>query len=287
MFRPSKSLEGTMRIPFELIQYKQWVLWRKAEVNGRVTKVPISPWTGKAAASDRPWTWSSYRHARYACHLHQCDGVGFVFTDADPFCGIDLDHCRNNDGTIAPAALDWIKRFGSYAEISPSGTGVHIFIKAKLPGSGRRTGKVEVYDSGRYFTITGTRVFDTPLAILNRQDVLEQLSAELFSVQPSRPSVSYITDPSRLSDDELIEQAANARNGDRFKRLWAGEISDYENDPSRADLALCGMLAFWCGRDPERIDRLFRRSGLMREKWDRRTGDSAYGSITIRATVAD
>jgi primase-polymerase (primpol)-like protein len=276
-----------MRIPFELIQYKQWVLWRKAEVNGRATKIPISPWTGKAAASDRPRTWSSYRHARYACHQHQCDGVGFVFTDADPFCGIDLDHCRDNDGTIAPAALDWIKRFGSYAEISPSGTGVHIFIKAKLPGSGRRTGKVEVYDSGRYFTITGTRVFDTPLAILNRQDVLEQLSAELFSVQPSRPSVSYITDPSRLSDDELIEQAANARNGDRFKRLWAGEISDYENDPSRADLALCGMLAFWCGRDPERIDRLFRRSGLMREKWDRRTGDSAYGSITIRATVAD
>ena len=138
-----------MRIPFELIQYKQWVLWPKADVNGRATKIPISPWTGKAAASDRPRTWSSYRHARYACHLHQCDGVGFVFTDADPFCGIDLDHCRDNDGTIAPAALDWIKRFGSYAEISPSGTGVHILIKAKLSGSGRRTGKVEMYDSGR------------------------------------------------------------------------------------------------------------------------------------------
>ena len=185
-----------MRIPFELIQYKQWVLWRKTEVNGRVTKIPISPWTGKAAASDRPRTWSSYRHARYACHQHQCDGVGFVFTDADPFCGIDLDHCRDNDGTIAPAALDWIKRFGSYAEISPSGTGVHIFIKAKLPGSGRRTGKVEVYDSGRYFTITGTRVSETPLAILNRQDVLDQFCPELFSMPPAKPSVSYITDPS-------------------------------------------------------------------------------------------
>ena len=276
-----------MRIPFELIQYKQWVLWRKAEVNGRATKIPISPWTGKAAASDRPRTWSSYRHARYACHLYQCDGVGFVFTDADPFCGIDLDHCLDNDGTVAPAALDWIKRFGSYAEISPSGTGVHILIKANLSGGGRRTGRVEMYDSGRYFTITGTRVPAMPLAILNRQDVLDQLSSELFPIQPPEPSASYITDPVGLSDDELIERAANARNGDRFKRLWAGEISDYNNDHSRAELALCGMLAFWCGGDTDRMDRLFRRSGLMREKWDRRTGDSAYGSITIRATVAD
>jgi len=213
--------------------------------------------------------------------------VGFVFTDADPFCGIDLDHCRDNGGTIAPAALDWIKRFGSYVEISPSGTGVHIFIKAKLSGTGRRIGKVEMYDSGRYFTITGTRVLETPLAILNRQDVLEQLSTELFPIQPPKPSVSYLTDPVGLSDDELIERAANARNGDRFKRLWAGEISDYNNDHSRADLAVCGMLAFWCGGDADRMDRMFRRSGLMREKWDRRTGDSAYGSITIRATVAD
>ena len=188
---------------------------------------------------------------------------------------------QDNDGTIAPAALDWIKRFGSYAEISPSGTGVHVLIKAKLSGSGRRTGKVEMYDSGRYFTITGTRVPETPLAILNRQDVLDQFSAETLAIAPSMPSVIYITDQVALSDDELIERAANARNGDRFKRLWAGEISDYENDHSRADLALCGMLAFWCGGDTERIDRLFRRSGLMREKWDRRTGESAYGFLTI------
>ena len=88
-----------------------------------------------------------------------------------------------------------------------------------------------------------------------------------------------------LSDEQLIERAKSARNGERFARLWAGDAADYGNDHSQADLALCRMLAFWCGGDRERVDRLFRRSGLMREKWDRRTGDSAYGSLTIRTAV--
>jgi primase-polymerase (primpol)-like protein len=88
-----------------------------------------------------------------------------------------------------------------------------------------------------------------------------------------------------LSDEQLIERAKSARNGDRFRRLWAGDLSDYGNDHSRADLALCRILAFWCGGDCERVDRLFRRSGLMREKWDRRTGDSVYGSLTVKAAI--
>ena len=112
-----------MRIPGDLLEYKQWVLWRGTEVNGRISKIPISPWSGKAAACDKPQTWSTYRHARYALRRHHCDGIGFVFTEADPFCGIDLDHCRATNGSICPEALELIKRFDSYAELSPSGTG--------------------------------------------------------------------------------------------------------------------------------------------------------------------
>jgi putative DNA primase/helicase len=273
-----------MRLPPELFEYKQWVLWRKAEVSGRITKVPISPWTGKAAACDNPQTWSTHRHVRYALRRFPCDGIGFVFTDADPFCGIDLDHCRNVNGTIAPDALDMIRRFGSYTELSPSGTGAHILIKAKLHGKGRRTGRVEIYDSGRYFTVTGKHLSGTPLAILNRQKALEDLRAELFPSEVSLPN-AVLESAGNLSDKELLERAKNARNGDRFRRLWAGDTSDYGNDHSRADLALCRTLAFWCGGDCERIDRLFRCSGLMREKWDRHTGASAYGSLTVRAAV--
>src|ERR1700722_21015679 len=105
---------------------------------------------------------------------------------------------------------------------------------------------------------------------------------ELFSAPASEFKGRRLASKAAASDDELVEFAANARNGERFKRLWSGDISDYENDHSRADLALCRMLAFWCGPDPERIDQLFRRSGLMREKWNRATGDTSYGALTIK-----
>jgi primase-polymerase (primpol)-like protein len=274
-----------MRVPPELLDYKQWVLWRRAEVNGRVTKIPISPWSGKGAACDKPQTWSSYRHVLYALRRYRGDGIGFVFTGEDPFCGIDLDGCRAVNGLIVPEALELIEQLRSYTELSPSGTGVHILIQAKLPAKGRRSGKIEIYDSRRYFTVTGRHISGTPFAIERRQETLTRLHAELFPSAGSEGKAA-LTTPVKISDEELIERAKNARNGDRFIRLWAGDASDYANDHSRADLALCRTLAFWCGNDRERIDRLFRRSGLMRGKWDRRTGNSGYGSLTIAAAVS-
>jgi primase-polymerase (primpol)-like protein len=273
-----------MRVPSELLEYKQWVLWRRAEVNGRTTKIPISPWSGKAAACDKPQTWSTYKHVRFALRRFPCDGIGFVFTDADPFCGIDLDRCRAINGTIDPNALVLIRRLASYTELSPSGTGAHVLIKGKLSGSGRRKGKVEMYDSGRYFTITGKHLIGTPVEIQRRQDVLEDLEAQLFTAGAPAP-VPTLSRSLGLSDEDLIERAMNARNGERFRRLWAGDASGYSNDRSRADLALCRILAFWCGGDIARVDRLFRRSGLMRDKWDRRSGDRPYGVRTIETAV--
>jgi putative DNA primase/helicase len=273
-----------IRVPTELLDYKQWVLWRRVEMNGRLTKIPISPWSGKAAACDRPRTWSTYRHSCYVLRSYGCDGIGFVFTGADPFCGIDLDQCMTVDGVFTPEALDVIKGLDSYAEISPSGTGAHILIKAKLSGKGRRTSRVEVYDSGRYFTITGKHLSGTPLAIRDRQNELDELTAKVFYSEPVLPK-AILTAAATLSDEDLIERAKNSRHGERFWRLWVGDASDYDNDHSRADLALCRMLAFWCSGNGARIDRLFRRSGLMRDKWDRRTGDSAYGILTVRTAL--
>lgn len=147
-----------MALPSELLEYKQWLLWRRVEVEGRIAKQPISPWSGKAAASDKPQTWSTYHHVCYARRKFRSDGIGFVFTNGDPFCGIDLDHCRSLDGSVTVEAQAVIDQLASYTELSPSGTGVHILVKAKLPGPGRRSGTLEIYDSGRYFTITGTKL---------------------------------------------------------------------------------------------------------------------------------
>lgn len=278
-----------MAIPAELFEYKQWVLWRRVDVNGRIAKLPISPWSGKAAACDRPETWSTYRHVGYARRKFRSDGIGFVFTSDDPFCGIDIDRCRTSIGEIAADAQALVHRFGSYTELSPSGSGIHILVKAKLPGPGRRSGNLEIYDSGRYFTITGRQLAESPCcSIEQRQEELDELIAGLFTRLEIPLEISGCS-ASQVSDDELIQRAKTAKNGERFGRLWDGDTSDFGGDHSRADLALCRMLAFWCKGDFERVDRLFRRSGLMREKWDRIAGGTRYGERTMLAisTKAD
>jgi primase-polymerase (primpol)-like protein len=271
-------------VPQEMREYKQWVLWRRIEVNGRMAKMPISPWSGKAAACDKPQTWATFRHVCFALKRFRADGIGFVFTESDPFCGIDLDKCRDRNGRINDESLKLIRHIDSYAEISPSGDGVHIIVKAALGSSGRRMAGLEVYASGRYFTVTGKHLAGTPEDIEERQHELDTLLKERFPSEPE-PAEPGITPSPDLSDAALIERAFRAKSGVRFRKLWSGDTSDYDGDHSRADAALCRMLAFWTGGDRERIDQLFRKSGLMREKWDRRTGQETYGARTIRISL--
>ncbi|MBV9081741.1 MAG: hypothetical protein JOZ62_03630 [Acidobacteriaceae bacterium] len=270
-----------IRVPSELTQHKQWVLWRRVQVNGRTTKMPISAWSGRAAACHKPQTWTTFQHVCAALKRFRPDGIGFVFTDADPFCGIDLDKCRERNGRIKEESFELIHRMGSYTEISPSGDGVHIIIRAELASAGRRMDGLEVYASGRYFTMTGRHLAGTPKNIEERQNELDTLLKERFPPEPDRAELS-VTPALALPDAALIEKALNARSGSRFRKLWYGDTSDYDGDHSRADAALCRMLSFWTGGDRERVDRLFRMSGLMREKWDRRTGRDTYGARTIQ-----
>ena len=150
---------------------------------------------------------------------------------------------------------------------------------------GRSPG-IEIYSAGRYFTITGKRVDGTPEKIEERQGELERIISAHFAPEPGAiPST-----PTRLriecrSDAELIRRALRAKSGTRFSKLWNGDASDYEGDHSRADAALCRMLSYWTGGDPSHIDRLFKMSGLMRDKWNRKTGEETYGARTIRLSL--
>jgi primase-polymerase (primpol)-like protein len=139
-----------------------------------------------------------------------------------------------------------------------------------------------MYDAGRFFTVTGRHLEGTPATVEDRQKELEALHAEVFPPKAaSRPPRSRAVRCS-ANDAVLLAKARSARNGRKFMDLfYRGDVSAYNGDDSAADLALCGLLAFWCGPDQEWIDRLFRQSALMREKWDSPRGDTTYGALTI------
>lgn len=273
-------------MPPELQDYKQWVCWTR--VGKTRTKLPICAETGKPASCTAPMCWASYGQARATASRLRLDGIGFVFTTADPYTGVDLNHCRANGGNLESWAAEIVARLGSYTEGSPSGEGIHILVKASLPErSGPRSHGIEIYSSGRYFTITGNRLDGAPNNIeYGQSEILELLATlEERAIGHTEPS-RHITDPEE-SDDELIRRGRRARNGTKFQKLWNGNPSEYDGDHSRADAALCSFLAYYTNGDPTRIDRLFRSSGLYRRKWDRPTAGSTYGSITIHAALRD
>lgn len=147
-------------LPQELRDLNQWVGWRYEERDGKSTKVPINPATGHRAKSDSPATWGSIQRALIATETYGLDGIGFVFSETDEYTGIDLDKCLDpTTGKLEPWARRWVAVFNSYTEISPSGTGLHIFIKGKMSGKGRKKGHFEAYSKGRFFTVTG-EIFD-------------------------------------------------------------------------------------------------------------------------------
>ena len=264
---------------------RQWVCWRSEERNGKLTKIPYSPSSGTRARSDDPETWGMLVEAREAARQSNYDGIGFVFTATDPFCGVDLDRCLDSDtGEVEPWALEIIEELSSYTEISPSGSGLHILVRARLPEGGNRKGRVEMYDRGRFFTMTSRRLSGTSHLIEERQHQVEALHSRLFPPREQNPSASANSAVSEngLDDAEILRRAMSARSGERFAALWTGDRSGYASD-SEADLALCSMLVFWTGPDEDRIASLVTRSGLMREKWNRED----YRRRTIARALGD
>jgi hypothetical protein len=237
-------------------------------------------------------------------------GIGFDLLESQEIVVVDLDDCRNrHTGEIAAWALRIIRALDSYTEISPSGTGVKIYLNGTKPG-GRCKGTlptgqaVEIYSNRRFVAVTGQHLSGTPADLMPGQAVLTLLYCELFPgevervVNGQRPVEATAEDgdneykggnaarpitPHDLSDDELLDRARSARNGDTFRALFDfGDLTAFGGDHSRADMALCSRLAWWTGGDAAAIDRLFRRSKLYREKWDR----TDYREGTISRAIA-
>jgi putative DNA primase/helicase len=294
--------EDLDRLPAELKARRQWVLWRGADridqQTGelRLNKIPIDPQTLRKADTTDATTWGTFGQCIAALPValeeweqdnpsaYRGGGIGFVFSSDDPYAGVDLDHCRDPaTGQIAAWAQVHIDTLASYSEVSPSQTGVKVWVKGTLPPHGRKKGNVEMYDYARFFTMTGWHLPDTLPTIADRQQALTTVHTTVFGT-PRKTRQPTSTTP-RIEDVALLEKARAAKNGAKFAQLWDGDTSLHAGDDSGADLALCIMLAFWT-QDAAQLDRLFRQSDLMRTKWDEQRGVQTYGERTIREALA-
>jgi len=176
-------------IPAELRELEQWVVWRSEERDGKRTKVPYRPASPSTRANTTdPSTWGSYDAAAGVTGV---DGIGFVFSEDDPYAGVDFDGCVDGED-VEPHVANLMRQLDSYTELSPSGTGLHTIVKAKLNGGRRRTSKTpwgaefEHYDRGRFFCMTGRHLRDTPRTVNERQVQLERVGAVIWPTKAER-----------------------------------------------------------------------------------------------------
>ena len=297
------------RLPQDLKDDARFCLWRYEERDGRRTKVPYSPNGGGRARANDGSTFSSFERARQVLERHpgRYDGLGVgLFGD---LVGVDMDHCIGADGELSPLAVEVLGALGSYAERSPSGEGAHILCHA--PGvmfdqaqyrAKRSDLGLEVYVAGqtsRYLTCTGDALNDAPV-----RDCTSELQALLERyMRRSRPDegpgggeihteggdagAEADEETAALDDAEVLDRMRRSRTWPDIERLLDGDWSGRYGSQSEADQALCNYLAFWTRKDAAQMDRMFRGSGLMREKWDEERGGSTYGALTIRKAVLD
>lgn len=280
-------------IPSELRDRPQWVAWVTEPGNGpKPRKKPISPVTGMGASCTKPTDWTDFDDAVSYAQDHDMTGVMFAITSDDPYVGIDLDECRDPEsGELNPQARDIIETFSTYAEVSPSRTGIKLIGRGQKPDGARCKSKavdfkeIEVYDHARFFTITSDVYGDHAEVRDVGHETVELCEQWLMPATMAPSTTQEPVVPADPDDDALINKIEQSAQGSGFIALWSGNTSDYNGDRSSADYAMARMLAFWTQRDAQRIERIMRRSGLDRAKWDTPRGEQTYLQYTITNAV--
>ncbi|MED2184058.1 DUF927 domain-containing protein [Bacillus wiedmannii] len=286
-------LDNFNNIPTELKNTPNWVLWKSQVRSGKTTKVPYQL-NGSMAQSNNRNTWSTFEEVLGEYQQGDYSGIGFMFSKEDAFIGIDIDHCVQG-GKLTDLAKDIMNIVPSYTEYSPSGDGIHIIAKGKIPLRGPGTGKknpsigLEIYRHGRYFTFTANSINNLPVEESTENlKVLFQKYIEQKEVltTPKTPSVSRGSNISKLSNSELWERMFNSKNGRAIRDLFCGMLIN--SDHSSTDMALANHLAFWTDKDAAKMDSMFRESTLMRDKWDKQHSSDGftYGEMTIERAIS-
>lgn len=278
-------------IPDELRKLKQWgnfeLKWM--ESRHKNTKIPINSYDGTNGKTNDSSTWSDYDTAiRGIEKIDRASGLAFYFDNG--YVGLDIDNIADDlsdyrDGvpdTIVSEMLKLTK--GTYMEISQSGNGIHAIFKGKIPGNRRRKGNFELYESGRFFALTGNTIGSNQI-----QSLTENEAKNLYEYLFGKDKVIKLNydEPqiTSMSVSEIINKMYESKNGQIIRLFMQGGWEQFYPSHSEADIAFCNYLAFWCGRDYSKMDQIFRNSSLMREKWDEKHGAVTYGQATLNKAI--
>ncbi|MFZ2648625.1 MAG: hypothetical protein WA210_00840 [Burkholderiaceae bacterium] len=301
----------------ELSQHRQWVLWRlEKKASGDFTKIPYSALTHRPASSTNPGDWASFHQVVDASVKHDgqpYSGAGFVFSEkaANRILGVDLDKCRD----IETEQLDdWaqaiVDRFHTYAEVSPSGRGVHILCRGTLTDARvKKFGKIELYSWGRYFTVTGDHLPGTGEEIEECQDALDWLVDYMAGLKAAKqsPGEKFLeareAAPTQVNGHNLTEANGHALNGHDFrtadsapaatKTKAALNLAEFrsrlqaELDPhARADAQVNDKLLVALMANNERFKETWERSRADTKDWSHSEYDLALASWMVAASWA-
>jgi putative DNA primase/helicase len=265
-------------IPWQMRNEFRWANWRYEWDGHRWAKMPYHP-GGFRAKSNNHATWCSFGEALGAYFANHFDGIHFALGDG--WAGIDVDNYQAN----LHAAWPILDALAGYRETSPSGTGIKIIGHSpriggeiKFDPQALKPPAFTIWEGLRFFAITGQDSSGDPT-----DDISAFIDARFPAhIPPSTTREGYRDAATTSDDDLLLQMVGSDKVGDAILALWRGDLSAYGDDHSRADMALCCYLAWWTNYDAERIDRLFRQSGLMRAHWN----DSAsYRRATLAKAV--
>ncbi len=254
-------------VPDEMKARKNWVAvktWKSAEKD-KLSKRPIDCNTGNYAESDNPETWTTFDKALEYVREHGGTTIAYALDGKDNVSCVDIDRCFNENGELSETAKEALKRSSAtYAEKSVSGNGLHIF--GKTDGMDLRTfskdGDLEFYQKEQFIAMTGDGAKTKDLINFDTCGMKPYLASKCEKRIEWKGVCKGENGLSSMSDKDVVEKASEAKNGDKFKRLYAGE--DLQNNHSNSDMSLMNILAYWCNGDKEQMLRIFATSGLFR-----------------------
>ncbi|MFD8018717.1 phage/plasmid primase, P4 family [Staphylococcus warneri] len=280
---------NALEIPDELIELPQWVLWRAEWDNKRqqYNKVPYS-YAGYRASSTNNDTWTIFDaiHNLYEKN-DQYDGIGFMLSDDDNYIVLDIDNAIDETGQItSDLALDMTEI--TYCEKSPSGTGLHCFLKGELPSERKKKRSdldIELYDNARFMTVTGESIGQSDIS--NDQDILNNLVDRYFKQEKTLEAVAtYASNHSEsLSDEDVVNLMVKSKQKNKITDLLQGKYEPYFRSPSEGVQSLLHYLAFYTSKNKAQMERIFLNYNNLTDKWGSKRGNTTWGQLELDKAI--